>query len=121
MKFLYCVVLLSGMSSVYGMQKKNKPHKKFNIHNVQKKNGKKNGSVSAKQKQIQELYQLNRAEAIKEREAGLLRETRILTSIFLGSPVLLYTLVTLDYHMRGVSCASLLNWCIDEIYSTTPF
>ncbi len=42
MKKLYCAILLLAMPCIDAMQKKNKSHKKFNIHNTQKKTGKKN-------------------------------------------------------------------------------
>ncbi len=115
MKKLYCLIFLLVMPSVYGMQKKTKPQKKFNIHNVQSKNGKKNRVVIAKKKQSrEEQYQLKRAIAHE-------RENLILASLVLGAPLLLYAAVTFDHHTRGISSSTLFNWCIDKTYSNTPF
>lgn len=48
MKKLCCLILLLAMPYMCGMQKKTKSHKKFNIHNVHQKNGKKSGSIAVK-------------------------------------------------------------------------
>jgi hypothetical protein len=65
MKRLYGLVFLLAMPCIDAMQKKAKPHKKFNIHNTQKKNGKKYRRVQVRQEQHERIQRQD--EKINER------------------------------------------------------
>jgi hypothetical protein len=113
MKKLYCAIFLLIMPSIYGMQKKNKPSKKFNIHNIQRKHGKKNKNQARQncnrlvEKKLDRILD-KRPFIVRAMDYNIFLTSLVLTSSLTPGILLLECVRTRG---EAIGCCAVLNWC----------
>lgn len=111
MKKIYCLIFLLIMPSIYGMQKKNRTQKKFNIHNIQYKNNKKSKNKMQHNRWVKEKLNRNLDKRVCFDDFQDIDP--VMASVLMVSSLTpaIFWLECVRTHGASIGCCDLFNWC----------